>query len=63
MKTRNETSGQERARWAEEGAHKEVAYLKDKLARACSISADCGHWDRAERLAKILAILLASEPN
>lgn len=59
----NETSGQERARWAEEGARKEVADLKDKLARGCSIAAECGHWDRAESFAKILAILLASEPN
>jgi len=59
----NETSGQEKARWADERASEAYANLKADLSRKIGISVDCGHWDNAMSAAKVLAILLASERN
>lgn len=53
----------ERATWAEDTARERVAETISYLARQVEICSDLGQWERAERMAKILAILLASRPN
>lgn len=53
----------ERATWNEDRAREAVAEVKATLAREVETCIRVDQFDRAERVAKILAILLASEPN